>query len=103
MLEEMGDRELAVARELTKLHEEFFRGSTSAALEYYSTNPPRGEITLILAGKQVEKEIWPEERLRLALKEAKSLENTPAQIAKQLASESGWPRREVYQLLIEME
>ena len=103
ILEEMGDRELAVARELTKLHEEFFRGSISAAHEYYTTNPPRGEITLILAGERVKKDIWPEERLRLALIEAKSPGNTPAQIAKQLASESGWPRREVYHLLIEME
>jgi 16S rRNA (cytidine1402-2'-O)-methyltransferase len=103
ILEEMGDRQLAVARELTKLHEEFFRGSISAALDHYTANPPRGEITLILAGSPVEKVIWPEKQLLTALKEAKSEGIAPAQIARQLASESGWPRREVYQLLIDME
>jgi 16S rRNA (cytidine1402-2'-O)-methyltransferase len=100
MLAEMGDRELAVARELTKLHEEFFRGRISAALDYYTANPPRGEITLILAGERTGKEIWPQVQLLAALKEAKSKGIAPAQIAKQLASESGWPRRDVYQLLI---
>ena len=103
MFEELGDRELTVARELTKLHEEFFRGRISTALDYYNTNQPRGEITLILAGNREEVEIWPEERLLSALKDAKSQGVTPAQIAKQLAGESGWPRREIYQLLIGME
>jgi 16S rRNA (cytidine1402-2'-O)-methyltransferase len=103
MLKELGDRELTVAREITKLHEEFFRGRISTALAHYTTNQPRGEITLILAGNRAEKEIWPEEQLLSALKDAKSQGSTPAKIAKQLAGESGWPRREIYQLLIEME
>jgi 16S rRNA (cytidine1402-2'-O)-methyltransferase len=103
LLEELGDRELAVARELTKLHEEFFRGRISAALAHYTTNPPRGEITLVLAGSPPEEKIWSEEQLMAAIEVRKSQNIPPAQIASQLSAESNWPRREIYQLLIEKE
>ncbi len=46
----LGDRSMAVARELTKLHEEIFRGRISQALAHFSTQPVRGEITLVVAG-----------------------------------------------------
>lgn len=103
LLEELGDRELAVARELTKLHEEFFRGRISAALAHYTSNPPRGEITLVLAGRPTEDTPWPEEQLLEAIEERKAQNIPPAQIASQLATESNWPRRKIYQLLIEMD
>ena len=48
LLDALGDRPLAVCRELTKLHEEVFRGSVSSALDYFSE--PKGEITLVIAG-----------------------------------------------------
>ena len=48
LLNVLGDRDLAVCRELTKLHEEVFRGSVSQALDYFAE--PRGEFVLLLAG-----------------------------------------------------
>lgn len=45
----LGDRRIAVCRELTKLHEEIFRGSVSQAIERFAQ--PRGEFTLIIEGK----------------------------------------------------
>ncbi len=45
----LGNREAAVARELTKVHEEFVRGRLSELLQHFSEKPPRGEITLIIA------------------------------------------------------
>jgi 16S rRNA (cytidine1402-2'-O)-methyltransferase len=45
----LGDRKLAVARELTKLHEELWRGTVGAAIEHFTE--PRGEFTLVIAGK----------------------------------------------------
>ena len=46
--ETLGDRRVAVCRELTKLHEEIFRGTLSQALEHFAE--PRGECTLIIEG-----------------------------------------------------
>lgn len=45
------DRQACVSRELTKLHEENVRGSLSELIEYYETHSVKGEIVLILAGK----------------------------------------------------
>jgi 16S rRNA (cytidine1402-2'-O)-methyltransferase len=101
--DEFGDREIEVAREMTKLHEEFFRGPISAALAHYTANPPRGEITLVLAGSPPKEEIWAEEQLRAEIKDLMSQNVPPAQIASQLSIASRWPRREIYRLIIDME
>ena len=45
-----GDRRAVVARELTKLHEEFRLGTLDELAEYYSIYPPRGELTVVLEG-----------------------------------------------------
>jgi 16S rRNA (cytidine1402-2'-O)-methyltransferase len=50
MLETWGDREMALARELTKIHEEILRGTISGILKQLEGKEIRGEITLILAG-----------------------------------------------------
>ena len=50
LLTTLGDRPVAVARELTKRFEEIWRGSVSAAKDYYAQHPPKGEITLVMAG-----------------------------------------------------
>ncbi|MGI6467656.1 MAG: 16S rRNA (cytidine(1402)-2'-O)-methyltransferase [Syntrophomonadaceae bacterium] len=52
MLEIWGDRELVVARELTKVHEEIIRGSILKAIQHFKENAPRGEICLVVAGFQ---------------------------------------------------
>ena len=49
-LEVMGERDIVVARELTKRFEEVFRGNTSGALEKFQGTEPRGEFTIIIAG-----------------------------------------------------
>lgn len=48
-LEVFGDRRLAVCRELTKAHEEVFRGRLSQAIEHFAQ--PKGEFTLVIEGK----------------------------------------------------
>ncbi len=47
-----GEREASVSRELTKIHEETMRGSLSALSEHYTSNPPKGEIVIVVAGKK---------------------------------------------------
>jgi 16S rRNA (cytidine1402-2'-O)-methyltransferase len=39
-----------VAREITKVHEEFIRGTPATLLEHFAKTPPRGELTVVVAG-----------------------------------------------------
>ena len=48
ILKTLGDRRVAVCREMTKLHEEIFRGTVAEALNYFAK--PRGEFTLVIEG-----------------------------------------------------
>ena len=50
MLEILGDRPIALCRELTKLHEETMRTTLQAAVDYYRDNEPRGEYVLVVGG-----------------------------------------------------
>jgi 16S rRNA (cytidine1402-2'-O)-methyltransferase len=51
VLESLGNREVVIARELTKIHEEFVRGNASALATLASTREYKGEMTLLVAGK----------------------------------------------------
>jgi 16S rRNA (cytidine1402-2'-O)-methyltransferase len=96
----LSDRQVAVGRELTKLHEEIFRGRLSEALEHFRHNPPRGEFTLVLAGGKIRTEHWATERLDAELSMHLSGGETASQIAARLAEPSGWSRREIYQRVL---
>ena len=58
MLEVFGDRNIAIVREITKIHETVMRTSFSEALEFYSQNEPRGEYVLIIEGAKEEDRIY---------------------------------------------
>ena len=99
----LGDRPLAIGRELTKIHEEFFRGSTSQAREYFEKSAPRGEFTLIVAGNpDSASERWSEAQVREVLATRLEDSASASQVAKQVAREAGWPKGEVYRLLLEV-
>jgi len=96
----LGDRTCAVARELTKLHEEILRGSLSSIRLHFSTIEPRGEFTLVVGGPPSQPQSrWTEEQVRAALIEARSRQLPASQIAREIAAISGWPKKEVYQLI----
>jgi 16S rRNA (cytidine1402-2'-O)-methyltransferase len=94
----LGDRPLAVARELTKLHEEIHRGSVRTALERFRAIPPLGEITLVI-GAAPEATAWGEAKVRSVLEERLRSKKPRNQIAAEIAEESGWRKRDVYALL----
>jgi 16S rRNA (cytidine1402-2'-O)-methyltransferase len=94
----LGDRQAAVARELTKLHEEIFRGSLSAALDHFTRQEPRGEFTLVVSGLDARPERWSEEQVRQALQEHLARAERPSRAAALVAEASGWSKREVYEL-----
>jgi 16S rRNA (cytidine1402-2'-O)-methyltransferase len=64
------ERQLAVVRELTKIHEEVKRGSAAELYDYYSFNSPRGEISLVIAGKE---EVKPAKELSEIAQEVEEL------------------------------
>jgi 16S rRNA (cytidine1402-2'-O)-methyltransferase len=95
----LGDRQMAVARELTKIHEEIWRGTISGAREHFTQNEPRGEFTLVVEGKaKNEKQKWTEDKVLIAIKFGLKLGESPSALAGRVAKESGWPRREVYKM-----
>ena len=54
ILSTLGDRRICLAREMTKLYEEYWRGQISAAIEHFKSKAPRGEFTLVGEGKRKE-------------------------------------------------
>jgi len=60
MYDAFGERRICLCREITKIHEEFFRTTLSKAVEHYSENPPRGEFVLVVEGKS--RELFDEEQ-----------------------------------------
>jgi 16S rRNA (cytidine1402-2'-O)-methyltransferase len=103
LAEILGDREICVAREMTKLHEEFTRGPASEVRRHFLERPARGEITLVIAGSPSSTGRWSEEEIRSALEEALDQDASTSQIAAQIAGHSGWKKREVYNILLELQ
>ncbi len=96
----LGDRPLAVARELTKLHEQILRGTVHEALEHFELNAPRGEVTLVIGGAPAATPAaWDEARVREALRARTATGISPAQASAEVAGDSGWSRRDVYRLV----
>ena len=100
----LGDRDLAVCRELTKVHEEVFRGSVSQALDYFAE--PRGEFVLLLAGADPPSgpETPSQPHLEAASAELAKLKQSGARAraaVAQVAAEYDLPRKIVYQLWLQ--
>jgi len=99
----LGDRQIAVCREMTKLYEETFRGLISAAITHFNKGDVRGEITLVIAGRSPQaQETWDEDRVRSALQKLIDDGTERKEAAKQVAEQSGWERRAVYKIATEL-
>ncbi len=100
MLEELGDRRILVAREMTKMFEEYWRGPLGAALEYFRAQPARGEFTLVVEGRSREGVgRWTEDQLLDSIRKGLKEGISASQLAGDLAERSGWKKREVYHLV----
>ncbi len=99
----LGDRALAVCRELTKLHEEVWRGTVSGARAHFDEVEPRGEFTLVIGGAPEEHILWDEGRVQAALGELLAQGVPRPAAARDIAAASGWSRAEVYKLNLKAE
>nr|WP_247718183.1 16S rRNA (cytidine(1402)-2'-O)-methyltransferase [Qipengyuania proteolytica] len=92
-------REVAVARELTKLHEECRRGLTHGLVAYYEAHPPKGEIVL-LVGPPVPIEASEADADILLAEALQTLK--PSQAASRVAKETGLDRKQLYARAMEL-
>lgn len=102
MYDYFGDRQIAIVKELTKIHETVMRTSLSGAIDYFDVESPRGEYVLILAGLEKEKEKQPV-TLEQAVMLAKELVDKGASVneaAKTIAAETGIKKSLIYKELL---
>jgi 16S rRNA (cytidine1402-2'-O)-methyltransferase len=99
----IGDRNAILAREMTKLHEEFVRGTVSQILKTIRTRPAvKGECTLVVAGAKASKQIDAEivnTEIKKALQKG---QNGLSEIARNIAKKYGLPKNEVYDLALKI-
>ncbi|MBI1879676.1 MAG: 16S rRNA (cytidine(1402)-2'-O)-methyltransferase [Chloroflexi bacterium] len=92
-----GDRPIAVCRELTKLHEEIWRGTLMEARQEWKQREPRGEFTLVVGGAPPKPD-WDQLQIEVSLAKAMAAGASVKDAVRQLAEWSGWGKREVYAL-----
>jgi 16S rRNA (cytidine1402-2'-O)-methyltransferase len=93
-------RQIVLARELTKLYEEFWRGTIAQALTYTAEREPQGEYTLVVAGSTSEEPHLDEAQLIAELEDLMSQGISRSQASRQLAQLTKLPRRHLYQLAL---
>jgi 16S rRNA (cytidine1402-2'-O)-methyltransferase len=96
--QELGDRPMAIARELTKLHEEIRRTSIAQAISHYQQERPRGEFVLVVGVRSEQPEqIDVESDAVLGLLTARmAAGDSPSAAARTVAKQTGIPRSELY-------
>ena len=101
----LGNRRIAMAREITKLHEECLRMTLPEAVAYYEENDPRGEYVLVIEGASAEAAEDSEEvkmqRARERVAELTAGGMTPRDAVRQAAKDCGVRKNVLYQSILE--
>ncbi len=101
MLNIFGEREAFLAREMTKVHEEYRRGSLSQFKRRFEKEDPRGEFTLVVKGAEGEP-IPSEEDIKARLKALLDQGLSTKEATQRIAQELGLPRSRIYPLALEL-
>ena len=96
----LGDRKVAVCRELTKIYEEVFRGTVTQAMEHFIQ--PRGEFTLVIAGKREKDEPQLTEDIKRQLRSMRLSGMTAKEVVAKVAIETGLSRNELYRAWLKL-
>lgn len=94
------DRQIVLGRELTKLHEEFWRGNIGEAIEHYTHTEPQGEYAIVLAGAPVSHPTLSDAAIDRALVELMLQGTSRSQASRIVAEQISQSRRYVYQLAL---
>lgn len=96
-----GQRDAVVARELTKVHESFHRGTLEEARAYYEKHPPRGEVTVVVGPEAAlsHDDAAAEERARELASSLLALGLRTSQVAREVAERTGLPRNLAYRIV----
>ncbi len=100
LLEVLGDRTVFLAREMTKVFEEYLVSRLSALKNRFEEEEPRGEFTLLVAGK--EEEPAPLNEVEKALEAALSSGKTLKEAVSEVRKKYGGPKKEIYQLALKL-
>lgn len=103
LLDVFGDREICLARELTKMHEEFLRGKISDMIEKYSHEEIRGEFVLVVAGMSLENQSAEitEDEVRAAIRAEFKSNRSVKDVSALLAEQFHWKKSDVYRLALD--
>lgn len=94
ILEILGDRSMVVCRELTKIHEEAFKGTISEAITHFIE--PRGEFTLVIEGKDESTDPHITETIKDKLRSMRKSGLTAREAIGRISGETGLSRKELY-------
>ncbi len=107
LYQELGNRKIAVCRELTKKHETQFQAPLEEACSYYRGNPPKGECVLVLEGRprqeleREEQQKWEEMSVEDHVKLYLDQGMDKKEAMKQAAKDRGVSKRDIYQALLD--
>jgi len=97
----LGDRRLAACRELTKLHEEIFRGTVSESIKHFTE--PRGEFTLVIEGNREKGKPQLTEEVERQLHQMYLTGATAKEAVAKVAGETGLSKKELYQTWLRLD
>ncbi len=95
-------RSVVLARELTKMHEQFWRGSLEQAIIYYQQHQPQGEYVVIVGGAEISTPQWSDELIKAELVQLLAEGVSRSTASKQLAALTALSKRHIYQLSLEI-
>jgi 16S rRNA (cytidine1402-2'-O)-methyltransferase len=96
------DRPIVLARELTKLYEEIWRGTVAEAIAHCQTRQPQGEYTLVVAGIEPTQIQLSEAAIKTELQHLLNQGVSRSEASRQLAKQIALPRRQIYQLALSL-